>query len=388
MLYVVVLLYILILVYYYDYKKKTKNFKFHYRFLLLVFVLITGLSYRLGIDLIRYEENFESIRPNFNQLQRYFINYSAKNSSEPLWIIFNIIIKSVTDKFYILHLIVGLFFNTTVFWFFKKYSPAFFTSVFLFAIMSFFHFNFGAMRESISLSFILIAISKIIGEKPRYIKFYMWIIPALLFHRFAFVVTLLPFVKSIRKGMPYFIVIALSFILSVTVITEFISNTVNFAMGEDVFTQLDAYMSKTRSVSNINAYIALFIFKILPIYLTLNCCSKENSIFVSYGLVYLLLIVLSTSSILLFYRVADYVMIPAMVALSDGINNTIYHPNPNNQIFKSKDMIISMMVLFLGYNIYTTINSSIFQMYYPYSSVIEKRISNERELYYTFHLYY
>lgn len=84
MIYVFVLIYILFCIYYFDYKKRTSIWS--YGLLCIIFILISGLSYRLGCDVIRYQNWFES---NFDIPFTMTAFLRSENigghAQEPLW---------------------------------------------------------------------------------------------------------------------------------------------------------------------------------------------------------------------------------------------------------------------------------------------------------------
>lgn len=75
MLYLIILIYTIFLVYKYDYRGSKTGIKKHYNILLLLSIFIGGLSYRLGIDTVRYEESFNFL--NLNMRYNYE-DYSSK----------------------------------------------------------------------------------------------------------------------------------------------------------------------------------------------------------------------------------------------------------------------------------------------------------------------
>ena len=388
MLYIGILVYILILVYNYDFKRETSGFETHYKILLVIFILVAGLSYRLGIDLIRSEENFIDTKTGLISYKQLFEFYEFKNGTEPLWLVLMSFVKLFTKEYFILHLVVAACFNITVFWFFKKYSPAFFTSVFLYAILAFFHFNFGALRESMALVFILTGLPNLLTKKKKYVRYFLWIIPALLFHRFAFIAVLLPLVKFVKNSRVYIaIIIAIAFI-SATVISQNLGLYINLLLGEEISSELDYYLQGDAATLNVNGYISIFITTIIPFYWIISGGTKKNSVFMSWGLAYLLFLILSHTSIYLFSRVLDYLLFPTFVAMSETIETTVYHPLIIKSSLKSQRLMIIVLLFYLFVNIYNTSHSTLFRMYYPYSSVIEKSIDIERERFYDISLYH
>ena len=67
MLYILIFIILLYFVYKYDYKGKKSKKWTNYYILMIVLIVIAGLRYRLGIDSIRYEEQYKDF-PTLGEL--------------------------------------------------------------------------------------------------------------------------------------------------------------------------------------------------------------------------------------------------------------------------------------------------------------------------------
>ena len=198
MIYVVVLLYTIFLFYRYDLKKVRYGFSFHYYTLLILVSSIVGFSYRLGTDTLAYMSYYDNyITTDIG----YTLGHLSEFKYEPIWVILNTMCKTIWDDFALVQIAVAIFVNTVIFWFIKKHSPYIFAGLFFYFIIQFWNVNFEIKRESMAISFFLIAIDNLLCDKMKiknYIKYYAWCIPAIFCHRFAFLVLIYPLLSQIR----------------------------------------------------------------------------------------------------------------------------------------------------------------------------------------------
>lgn len=381
MIYIAVLLYLIYLIYRYDYREISSGQKGHYYFLMTVFICIAGLSYRLGGDTIMYE--------------RYFYDYTGPNgfsglfaddmfitTREPLWVLLNSTVLSLFNDFQFLKFIISVFVNGTIFWFIKKHSKVPFTTILLYAVFAFFSYNFQILRESLAISFFLIGFDRFVcSEKRKYIKYLIWIVPAVLCHHMAFIAVAYPLFSYIRGGKKFYVILAVIAGLSSIINILFGEMLSSLAFVEDIsdvaeyYYEHEYYGESTASGFSIIGTIAWLVLDIIPI---LIFVSKSNeSICKSVGLAYIIIIVLKTTSISILLRIAGFIFIPAALSISEGISNTIYATNAN--IKKASVIFVLILFVMIGEKIRITYLSPQFDEYYPYSSVIFKNTDAARE---------
>lgn len=371
--------------YIYDYKQY--NSKWNYYFLCILFILVSGLSYRLGCDTIRYQHWFET---DFNtpfDLNLFFNSSNVGGSAqEPLWLISNWIFYNLFGKWWIFKTVIAAFVNITIFSFIKKYTQVPYTAIMLYALLYYFEINFQVLRESVAISLFLIGLKYIISDNKVLWKYYFFIILASLFHRFAFIGVFYPLLINLKyDGRLLLIIIVISIIIPyVAILLNSIVDLglLNSLLGERV---QDLVSSKTYGSNSRNIFgiIEMLILLVLPSLLLLK--NNNDSPFLSLALVFVIIMIFRMTSLTIIYRINNYLFFPFAIALSSSINNSIYRLNYKRQSFaicKSYLMSFICILMFVGSSVKDIITSQDYIMYYPYSSVITKEEVLQREIYY------
>lgn len=381
MIYIVILLYLIYLIIRYDYNKVAKGQNGHYYFLMTVFICVAGLSYRLGGDTIMYERYFyDYTGPNgFTGL---FAKDMFASTREPLWVLLNSTVLSLFNDFQFLKFFISVFVNGTIFWFIKKHSKVPFTTVLLYALFVFFSYNFQILRESLAISFFLIGFDRFVcSERRKYIKYLIWLVPAVLCHHMAFIAVIYPLFSYIKGGRKYYVLLVVIVALSSTINLLFgeVLSSLNFSEElSDVasyYYEHEYYGENDASGFSIIGIFAWLVLDIIPI---LIFVSKSNeSIYKSMGMAYIIILILKTTSISILLRTAGFIFIPAAISISEGIGNTVFAFDAK---FK-KISVAFLLILFVmvGEKVRMTYLSPQFDEYYPYSSVISKSTDAARE---------
>lgn len=383
MVYILILLYIVFLVFRYDVQNLKEGKNINYQILWGVFVLVAGLSYHVGGDSIGYEITFKNYR-FVNSIDDVYDGNLLANSKEPLWVFVNILFSKVFGDFQFLKFAIALFFNTTVFWFIKKHSPKPFFSVLLYAVILGLHLNFQVLRESVAIGFFLIAFDNLCGEKKKYVRYYFLIIIAFMFHRFAFVLVIVPLFNIIRMNWGFYAILAFSLFAGPVVNTLIVESGI-FLLDDSLARSFENFMNSDEygAVSLTIFGIAATLLKIIPLWVLIfyckDCFIKRTSC--AYFLVFMLNIV----SIGIFYRFNDFFLFPFVVTAAESFNN-INRPIKvkTEKVHCSRPALNTIIVLYLVFTIVGHITDKRSFEYFPYSSVITKQVVQEREnlLYY------
>lgn len=379
MLYIAIIIYILLLINRYDAKQLTGGDRHYYA----LFILLTGmaaLSYRMGIDPIRYEYYFDNNYQHLN-LKTLFSDYDSSSSSEPIWKLVNYFWYVTTHNFQWVKATVAVFVNSVVFWFIKKHSPVKFTSILIYVLLIYVSYSFEVFREAISVSFFLIAYDKLCSGKG-YKSYYLWIIPALFCHRFAFITLFFPFVSKIRYNRGFIIVVLGAIILSpilFKVLDSVVSmNILNMVISGRIegLAESETYGMTHR---NIFGFIEMCLYTIIPLLILLRSSDDDN--FKSCSLLYIIVFILKSTSFVILYRINNYLAIPLIVALSTGINNSIYKRDSFRvpTLLNSRAISTICVAIYLGFIVKNFVSSETFCLYHPYHSIITKEIDMERE---------
>ena len=107
MIYLLVFIYLILTAVYFENGKTAsiKNGRNYYIIECLVLVLLFGLRYRIGGDSIRYEEAFDTM-PKLSNIEFDFFTLAKY---QPLWLLLNSLIKSISDSFVVLQIVQSLF---------------------------------------------------------------------------------------------------------------------------------------------------------------------------------------------------------------------------------------------------------------------------------------
>lgn len=112
-------------------------------------------------------------------------------SSAPGLELLQVIIKTMgaTTQDYLM--ITGFFVTYTYLWFIKKYTSEIWLSVYYFITMGVYTFSMAAIKQTMAVAFLMFATDNAIQGKWR--KFIFWLIVAELFHPYAFIYAVVPF---------------------------------------------------------------------------------------------------------------------------------------------------------------------------------------------------
>lgn len=383
MLYLIILIYTIFLVYKYDYRGSKTGIKKHYNILLLLSIFIGGLSYRLGIDTVRYEESFNFLNLNM----RYNYEDFLRSGNEPIWFFLNKNIKLLGFGFWGVKFIVLGFVNSTIFWFVRKYSPAFFFSIFLYFIYFYFAFNFQILREAMAVAFTLIGLDGILSNKKRgYLLYFLWIIPACMCHHFAFLSIIIPLVCFLRNGK-WFVIVLILIVLTLPYWEILLSN-LNI-LDDNLSERTEEYLldEKQGFKSGISFILLLknLIMGVLSIYLcTFYCKFKgRRKYFIGLTITYVLVGVLSLTSLGIMYRLRNYYAIPVVIAMGEAFWQAVVKKDLywlQLPFLRNRLLVFLLFSLLVIAPIYNLFKSPLWPMYIPYSSIIfeEKDFTREK----------
>lgn len=153
----------------------------------LILTLVAGLRYRVGIDTLSYETLLSSVPPITDfSLSTLF---SVRDSS-PGMVFITGISRLFTPWIWPVQLICALWFNYACAIFGRRYVKNRFLFIALYFLCAWLNLNFEVMAEGVAIGFFLMSWPSF--RRGEWIKYYLWLIPALCFHLSAIVVCLLP----------------------------------------------------------------------------------------------------------------------------------------------------------------------------------------------------
>lgn len=194
MLYSSIALYLAFLSYRYDFgRTSTPDYRVVHRWLaLLILVMLSGLRYRLAPDTVAYMAQFQTDVVPLGDLS---VDYLVNAKYQPLWVLLTSVCKTF-GSFTLLQFTVAWIFNGCVFYFLRRATTRFFTATLLFYSTCYFYFNMEILRESLAVAMFLIAVVRY--NDRRFLAFFSWLIAAVLFHKFALILLVTPFLLTRR----------------------------------------------------------------------------------------------------------------------------------------------------------------------------------------------
>ena len=282
----------------YDVRKSKKNSNFFYVFADIVLILLAGLRFRVGGDSLEYENVFYNL-PDFE----YIFNVGLSGLEyQPLWYVFNAIIKYFSNFFVSFQLIHAIIVNTSFFIIISKYCKHRFTAVTLYYILIFPYFNMEILRESLAVIIFLFAYKYLYNKK--YIRYYLLVFLSYLFHASAIFLFILPFLVYFLENKislsKLFIISSIAFLSSYSV--SLIGNILDF--NEFIASRYEKYTSLEVSVNEIikGIYNLTILLGVMLVLKSAKLDSKHNNIIFN---IYFLITALSMN-IIGTYRLLNY----------------------------------------------------------------------------------
>lgn len=169
-------------------KKYTKKDKFFFFVMAFIMAVFVGLRTR-GNDTITYIFMYESMtEPGFEGL--YSIDWFNISKAPGLQFI-QVCLKTIGASTQDFLMICALFTVFTYLWFIRKYTNNIFLSVFIFLTIGGYTFTMAAIKQTLAVAFLLIGTDRAINKK--YVCFLIWVFIAELFHPYAFIYLVVPF---------------------------------------------------------------------------------------------------------------------------------------------------------------------------------------------------
>lgn len=396
MIYFVILALLVVLSWQYDILGKTEKKEFWYRLLLIIFILVAGLRYRLGGDTINYLRIFHQETPYIGDLS---FDEFFESRIEPLFYLLNVIVKSFGGKFYIVQLIQAFIVNGLVFSYIKKHSSYPFICLFFYSLWMYFFYNFEEMRASLSVAICLYANDYILEKK--WLKGYSLYFVGTMFHYSTIILLLTPLFMFLKMNKVGMLILFLTFIGGFFIRNELGDYLLLFEMDDPLsqkvtnYANSDVYFKKDFSLRSFFVSILPFLFYAYFSIMYLKNTKDDLHLMKLQPLLMLGMIFLFLSvSIQIAYRFvhfyAIYIVLYFAFLYGELIKTTklskslalfracvLYIPfffimtfNQRGKFVSNSDFGSSSERVARYYN---------FQKYYPYYSIIDRNLDEERE---------
>lgn len=133
--------------------------------------------------------------------------------SNPAFVLSNRILKHLGISSQNFLMIFALVTNCIYLWFLRKYTSNIWLTIFLFITMGCYTFTMAAIKQTVAVAFGLIGIDRAVNSK--WVGFVFWIVIATLFHPYALMFLITPFLFHKTWSKRTYIIIAFFFILGI-----------------------------------------------------------------------------------------------------------------------------------------------------------------------------
>lgn len=384
MIYLIVVILLVYCMFHYDFYNHTIHKKLWYNTILIMLILIAGLRYRLGIDTIAYMRNFDLTVPTLDRLSNIKLN---SEDYDPFFLIFNSIVKTLFGTFWVLQLIQAAIINILVFKYIKKHTQYIFTTGLIYFLLYYLPYNMEVMRAAWAIIISLYAFDY--ARDKKWLKCYLLIAAAILFHFSAIVMLLIPLFLKVKYNKATAIILVVIAIFG-TVFQRYFYNIVTLlTFSNRVSVKLDAYSSSelVSQILNINGIISLvFQYVIVPFiaisYLK-SIHSKVADTLESLVFFCSLCAVISIP-VAIFYRYVEFFYFPTYIVMAEALNCYIKRNVKPQSI--NNAVLFLFVTVYLGFPVYSRFTHedidgihSQMSRYYPYASIFEKSTNENRE---------
>lgn len=377
MIYFVVVFLMLILIFRYDINERERGRDQCYCIILIIMILIAGLRWRLGADTTTYLYNFYHRTPTLHNFRFDEMTIGMN----PFWSFFNSIILTIGGKFYVVQLLHATFINYLIFRYFKKHTKYIFTCAFFYFIWRYFNMNMQEMKASISVVLCLYGNDYFLEKK--WIKGYGLFLLGCLFHFSTLLLIITPLFFFLRFNAKGYLILALSFFMGFMIQSSFGDYLLFLDFDDRIEAKAETYMEGAE-----NSTVDLFrmsLTLIPPIIYTIISAiylrkQKENETVLKFEPFVVLSVIfnLISISIPIFYRYFHFYAIYAILFISTF---TIKYFKRETNLPLSTNILHTAILFFpllLSISTYF-IKSNNYKMYYPYSSIFNRKVDKERE---------
>lgn len=381
MIYIILLVVFIIPVYFYDFAQLDKGKRFWYYFELFILILLAGLRYRVGGDTLDYIDYFDEY-PLFSELKNFDFQNSFFN---PLWYIYNSIIKSIYDDFIFFQIVQSLIVNIVFFWFFKKYTKYFFSAILIYYFGYYLYFNMEILREILCICLFMVSFQFI--EMKKYHYYFVFAIISYFIHFSSLIMFLIPFLFLLPKINWKYAIISFASIITILSFVDIVPFLISlFAGNEKMLIKATAYTSMDGHVLNSNGIIAYTLPLLLLMYVNRNNEISELQIKIEkLLLLYFVLIGISFFVPAMFSRMQNYIEPFYILYIVETFYSTLKAYTINEKLKSYMVKFALLFFLFIIYKSYTVDCSDYmegtksYNIYYPYHSVFDPVVEVERE---------
>lgn len=380
MIYILIIILLLFLSYHYDMVGNTKDRNLWYKIVLIILICLAGMRWRIGVDTSHgiyafYHKNC--------LIQDYFRSYSL--TEYPLWRFLSSFVYSIGGRFFWIQFIEAAFVNILVFKYIRKHSEYIFTCVLFYFIWMYRAYCFEEMKASFGIALCLFANDYLLDRK--YLKSFLLYFIGFLFHPSIALVGLTSQMIFLRMNKTGVLFLLFGLILGIFMKDNFDEYLVFISIDDFIDSKIETYVEHDTlfGISDKSLFYYVVYFGQMLIY---SICSffyvkkfGRNSALLQLEpfLVITLFYVILNANINIFYRFVNVYALYMILFISQAFVDIIKNNKRSFSVLITS-IIFSPLFLYIWSTYFgVTGHSPIYHRFYPYSSVIERKIDKERE---------
>ena len=332
--------------------------------LYIYLTLLIGLRYMVGGDSYSYMLYFNNVSPG----KMFDISWDA--DYQPLFVFFTSLCKTIYPSFTSFQILHAFIINTCLFYFIAKNSQYRFSTLFLCLLMFYINFTVEILRESLAIMVFIYNYKNL--ENKKWVKYYIGVLIAVMFHLSAVFLIILPFLKFLRLNKSYIVLLIIAFL---------VLNQLNFIFT--FFENIEKINKKVNDYSEASyGWKSTLLFfttrTLIPVGFFLWAKSKFN-ILIKYEFlicVFGLLGICSIFNTIIFTRFTNYIMLFYCIALAD-----VLIPFFRKKVLTpSKLFVIVTFIIILFTSGYTSFNwpTGYYEKWVPYYSIFSNESENNK----------
>ena len=332
-------------------------------------VILVGLRYKVGIDTYNYMNMYESIP------KLYDIDYSNifGYKYQPFFLLLESFCKTFfSSDFYWVQIFHALILNFAIFRFIEKNTEYFFTGLLFYLLTFFMYFNFELMKESLSISVLLLNFNAL--KENKWKKYYLGVFIAILFHLSAVILIFLPFLKRIRFN-GYFLLSMGIFVVLLILVRPYLDL---LEFNEKISNKVNIYVGLAESgMLNMN-WVILQVLQItlVPLFLLIISPKQQNTHIIYLLCIYIILGLGTIFYQIIFLRFTNY-FIPFVV-----LNCVYIMTNLKYYSYNRRFLAVFGVLLFCIFYNYNFLSHGGIVRWFPYHSIINPKLDKDREAFY------
>ncbi|QFG54423.1 EpsG family protein [Chryseobacterium sp.] len=378
MVYSIVFLLLLFGAFHYDYRKNVFLKKAYYVLVFLVMTSMTALRYRVGGDALLYEDYFKHM-PDLGDYFYFLRKVNLSFGYQPLYLLFVAVCKTINTDYYFYQAVHAVIFNLIVFRFVFKRSvhPFSVLSVF-FVSCIYFYFFFDIQREALAICCFLLGYRYF--EKKNYVIYYLFAVTGFFFHISAVILLLLPLFRLVKLTHKLIYILVFAGIPLILLKSSIVSILSIFLFTSAMQDKAEVYSEMEFSVAGSLFFYAGRVLTLLPLMLFYIRQKPEHRKH-DWLLAGFLIVSIFSQVMVGFERLLNYLFIPFFIIFID----LVFRLSKSHVRLKKIAVFATLINIIFVINIKIIMDLSVVgrarynSIFFPYTSVFEKKKNPERE---------